>query len=205
MTISKHYGMKELLQRFMPYLMKYKGMLCFDLFCAALTTMCDIALPRIMSYLTNTAANNPALITASLVLRLAALYGILRIIDAVAYYWMSSRGHIMGVYIETDMRTDLFAHLECLSDSYYANTKIGQIMGRITSDLFDVTEFAHHCPEEFFIAFIKIVASFVILCQTSITLTCIVFACIPFMLYFSIKLNHRLRKASKEQRVRLGK
>lgn len=62
---------------------------------------------------------------------------------------MSGTGHIMGVYIETDMRRDAFAHLQRLSHTYYSNTKVGQIMGRITNDLFDVTEFAHHCPEEF--------------------------------------------------------
>ena len=69
----------------------------------------------------------------------------------------------MGVYIETDMRQDAFEHLQMLSDSYYSNTKVGQIMSRITSDLFDVTEFAHHCPEEFFIAALKTVVSFIIL------------------------------------------
>ena len=76
----------------------------------------------------------------------------MRLIDGAANYYMSANGHIMGVYIETDMRRDAFAHLQRLSDTYYSNTKVGQIMGRITNDLFDVTEFAHHCPEEFFIA-----------------------------------------------------
>ncbi len=203
-TIERNYGMGELLKRFAPYMMKYRKMLYFDLFCASLTTLCDIALPRIMSYLTNLASNDASLVTVGLILRMALLYGVLRLIDAVAYYYMSFRGHVMGVYIETDMRTDLFDHLERLSDSYYNNTKIGTIMGRITSDLFDVTEFAHHCPEEFFIAFIKFVVSFVILCHASVLLTLIVFACVPFMLYFSIRLNHRLRAASKEQRVQLG-
>ena len=203
-TKTRNYGMKELLLRFTPYVLKYKGMLAFDLFCASLTTLCDLALPRIMTYLTNTAANSPAAITVALIVQLAALYGILKVIDAVAYYYMSSRGHIMGVYIESDMRMDLFRHLETLPDSYFNNTKIGQIMGRITSDLFDVTEFAHHCPEEFFIAFIKIAVSFVILSQASFLLTLIIFSCIPFMLYFSIRLNHRLRAATKGQRVQLG-
>jgi ATP-binding cassette subfamily B protein len=176
----------------------------FDLFCAALTTLCDIVLPRIMSTLTNTAMYNAADLTVGLVMKLALIYAVLRIIDAAAYYFMSSQGHIMGVYIETDMRTDAFDHLERLSDSYYANTKIGQIMGRITSDLFDVTEFAHHCPEEFFIAGIKILVSFIILCQSSVLLTVIIFACIPFMIFASIRLNRRFRRATKQQRVQIG-
>ena len=203
-TVNRHYRTGELLKRFAPYLMKYRKLLVFDLFCAALTTLCDIVLPRIMSTLTNTAMYNAAELTVSLVMKLAALYAVLRIIDAAAYYFMSSQGHIMGVYIETDMRTDAFDHLERLSDSYYANTKIGQIMGRITSDLFDVTEFAHHCPEEFFIAGIKIIVSFIILCQSSVLLTVIIFACIPFMIFASIKLNRRFRRATKQQRVQIG-
>ena len=162
---------KSLFARFLPYLMRYRGILFFDLFCAALTTLCDIVLPKIMSYLTNAATDTAVALTAGVVLKLAALYLILRLIDGAANYYMSSTGHIMGVYIETDMRRDAFAHLQRLSDTYYSNTKVGQIMGRITNDLFDVTEFAHHCPEEFFIAAIKIVVSFVILCRASVPLT----------------------------------
>lgn len=203
-TIDKKYSSKELLKRFSPYLFKYKGLLAFDLFCAALTTLCDIVLPRIMSTLTSTASYHPEELTMNLIFKLAGIYAVLRLIDAAAYYFMSSQGHIMGVYIETDMRTDAFDHLERLSDSYYANTKIGQVMGRITSDLFDVTEFAHHCPEEFFIAGIKIVVSFIILAQASLALTSIIFACIPVMIIVSIKLNHRFRTATKQQRVQIG-
>ena len=152
------------LRRFLPYLLKYKRILIFDLFCAALTTICDIVLPSIMRYLTNAATDPAVVLTTGIVVRLALLYLVLRLVDGAASYYMSGTGHIMGVYIETDMRRDAFAHLQRLSHTYYSNTKVGQIMGRITNDLFDVTEFAHHCPEEFFIAAIKIVASFIILC-----------------------------------------
>lgn len=203
-TQTKNYSTKELLKRYSPYLLKYKGMLIFDLFCASMTTLCDIALPRIMSFLTNSAMNSPELLTVSTIVKLAALYAVLRMIDAVAYFYMSSQGHIMGVYIETDMRKDAFEHLESLSDSYFANTKIGQIMGRISNDLFDVTEFSHHCPEEFFIAFIKITVSFIILCHSNILLTVIIFACVPLMIIVSLKLNHRFKVATKSQRVQIG-
>lgn len=203
-TQTRNYSTKELLKRYSPYLLKYKGMLIFDLFCASMTTLCDIALPRIMSFLTNSAMNSPELLTVSTIVKLAALYAVLRMIDAVAYFYMSSQGHIMGVYIETDMRRDAFEHLESLSDSYFANTKIGQIMGRISNDLFDVTEFSHHCPEEFFIAFIKILVSFIILCQSNILLTVIIFACVPLMIIVSLKLNHRFKVATKSQRVQIG-
>ena len=193
-------GNGALMRRFMPYLAKYKGVLCFDLFCAALTTLCDIILPKIMSTLTNSVGS----LTAALVLKLAALYLVLRIIDAAAQYFMSSIGHIMGVHIETDMRRDAFDHLLRLDHTYYNNTKVGQIMGRITNDLFDVTEFAHHCPEEFFIAGIKIAASFVILCHSNVLLTLVVFACVPLMGVVSVKLNQRLRARFREQRFQIG-
>ena len=201
-TKPRKSGNGALIRRFLPYLVKYKGVLCFDLFCAALTTLCDIALPTIMRTLTNTVS--AAALTVDTVLRMAALYFVLRVIDGAASYFMSGIGHIMGVHIETDMRRDAFDHLLRLDHTYYNNTKVGQIMGRITNDLFDVTEFAHHCPEEFFIAGIKIVASFVILCQASIPLTLVVFACVPLMGVVSVKLNHKLRERFRQQRFQIG-
>ena len=192
------------LHRFLPYLLKYKGILVFDLFFAALTTLCDIVLPSIMRYLTNAATDASIVLTVGTVARSALLYLVLRIVDGAASYYMSGTGHIMGVYIETDMRRDAFAHLQRLSHTYYSNTKVGQIMGRITNDLFDVTEFAHHCPEEFFIAAIKIVASFIILCGASVPLTLVLFACVPLMMIVSVRLNLRLRAAFRKQRFQIG-
>lgn len=193
-----------MLKRFIPYLFRYKGILILDLFCAALTTICDMVLPLIMSYLT-TAATDPAVVlTIEIILKLAFVYLLLRMIDAAANYYMAYNGHVMGVYIETDMRRDAFEHLQRLGYTYYANNKVGQIMGRITNDLFDVTEFAHHCPEEFFIAFIKIVVSFIILCHTNVMLTLIIFACLPIMLLVSFRLNIRQRDAFRRQRYQVG-
>ena len=201
---AHHESSGALIRRFLPYLANYKMVLCLDLFCAALTTLCDIVLPKIMSIITNSAMGVGITLTAGIVLKLAALYFVLRIIDGAASYYMSSIGHIMGVHIETDMRRDAFDHLLQLDHTYYNNTKVGTIMGRITNDLFDVTEFAHHCPEEFFIAGIKIVASFVILCRASIPLTLAVFACVPLMGVVSVYLNGRLRARFRQQRVQIG-
>ena len=201
----EHTAKKQgLLRRFWPYLKKYKRILVFDLFCAALTTLCDMVLPLIMRFLTNTATTDASLLTAGLVLRLGLIYLVLRIIDGLANYYMADMGHVMGVYVETDMRRDAFAHLQRLGYTYYSNTKVGQIMGRITNDLFDVTEFAHHCPEEFFIAAIKITASFIILCQSSVALTLILFACVPLMGVVSTIINLKLRAAFRRQRVQIG-
>ncbi|MDD6143275.1 MAG: ABC transporter ATP-binding protein [bacterium] len=194
----------HLLKRFLPYFRKYRGMLVFDLFCAALTTVCDLVLPLIVRNITGLAADNLAALTAGYVLKIGAIYVLLRIIDAFANFYMSSRGHIMGTYIERDMRNDLFAHLQKLGFAYYSNAKVGQIMARITSDLFDVTEFAHHCPEEFFIAGIKIIIPFVILMGTSPLLTLIIFAMLPLMLVCTRFFNKRMREVFRESRHQVG-
>ena len=163
MSGKKGMKTKKLLESFLPYYGRYKKILIFDLFCAALTTLGELILPLMLRYITNQGMQNLASMTAGIVIRIGGLYLLLRIIDSLAAYYMAYTGHVMGVYIETDMRQDAFEHLQMLSDSYYSNTKVGQIMSRITSDLFDVTEFAHHCPEEFFIAALKTVVSFIIL------------------------------------------
>ena len=193
-----------LLRRFWPYMARYKGILCFDLFCAALTSVCELVLPLIMRSITNMGVNDLSSLTVSYILRVGALYLVLRLIDGAANYFMANTGHVMGARIETDMRRDAFDHLQKLSDSYFANTKVGQIMGRITNDLFDVTEFAHHCPEEFFIAGLKGVISFIILAGMNVWLTLIVFAVVPVMIVCCTRFNHMVRATFLKQRRHIG-
>ena len=193
-----------LIKRFLPYYRKYWGILALDLLCAALTTLCDLALPLIVRNITDLAANNLALLTLGYVLRVGALYIVLRIIDAAANYYMNATGHIMGTKLESDMRFDLFSHLQRLDFSYYSNAKIGQIMSRITSDLFEVTEFSHHCPEEFLIAVVKITASFVILLGVNPVLTLIIFAILPLMLVSVRYFNGLMRQVFQERRHQVG-
>lgn len=195
---------KGLVKRFLPYYKKYIPIMVFDLFCAAFTTICELVLPLIVRYITDTGINDMASLTISVILRLGAVYLVLRVIDTAANFYMASVGHVMGAKIETDMRRDLFGHLQKLSYSFYDNAKIGQLMSRITNDLFEVTEFAHHCPEEFFIAGIKIVAAFVILSQYSFWLTLIVFSVIPVMIVVLQYFNTRMRAGFRESRVKVG-
>ena len=143
---------KYLLKRFYPYFKPYWYILVFDLFCASLTSVCDLVLPVIVRHITNTVTNSPADLTVDLVVRITVLYIALRIIDVAANYYMQNRGHVMGARIEKDMRRDLFEKFQELSYGYYASNKTGQLISRITTDLFDIAEFAHHCPEEYFIA-----------------------------------------------------
>lgn len=193
-----------LLKRFLPYFKKYKWILALDLLCATLTTACDLVLPLIVRFLTDKGMNDLESLTVKLIVQVGALYLILRMIDLIANYYMANIGHVMGAKIETDMREDLFSHLQKLSYSFYNNTKVGQLMARITSDLFDVTEFAHHCPEEYFIAAIKIMVSFAILCSVDVWLTIIIFAMIPLMIFFAMKFNKKMRSAFKKQRNQIG-
>ena len=201
---SKQYTTKELFKRFMPYLMKYKGTLFFDLFCAALTTVCELVLPLIMRYITNEGLRDLAALSVKTIGSLGLLYFGLRIIDCFASYYMANMGHVMGTKIETDMRRDAYNHLQRLSNTYYNNTKVGQIMGRITNDLFDVTEFAHHCPEEFFIAGIKTVIAFVILSGINVPLTILIFLCVPIMIAVCMPLNFKVRGIFRKQRNQIG-
>lgn len=131
-----------LLKRFVPYYRKYVGIMIMDLFCASLTTVCELVLPMILRYLTNIGMTDLGALTVKTVVTIGMVYLVLRIIDVMANFYMAYTGHVMGAAIETDMRRDAFSHLQKLSDNYFNNTKVGQIMSRITSDLFDVTEFA---------------------------------------------------------------
>ncbi len=193
-----------MLKRFIPYFTRYKVTLILDLVCAALTAVCEIIFPLIAREISNAAIYDSAALTVSYVAKIAVFYLVLRVIDTAANYYMAYNGHVMGVKIETDMRRDLFSHLQKLSFSYYSNTKVGQIMGRITSDLFDITEFAHHGPEELFIVGLKFVASFIILANINLPLTGIIFVLVPIMLVSSLSWRGKMRDAFKRQRHQIG-
>lgn len=201
---TKIHSNKLLLKRFVPYFKNYKHILFFDLFCASMTTVSEMALPLILRFLTNIGIENVEALTFNTILKLTGLFLILKTVDVFSSYYMQRTGHIMGAKIETDMRRDVFNHLHKLSDSYFNDTKVGQIMTRITNDLFDVTEFAHHCPEEYFIGAIKIVVSFIILININVPLTLIIFAIIPMMVVASGSFRKKMRRSFKAQRNHIG-
>lgn len=201
---KKNYTNIYLWKRFLPYFAKYKSLVFLDLFCAGLTTLNELALPIILRHLTTTATTNFQALTLTLVIQVSLLYIILKIIDIFAYYYMNNVGHVTGARIETDMRLDIFSHLQQMSNSFYNNNKVGKLMARITTDLFDVTEFAHHCPEEFFIGGIKLLVSFIILIRLNVPLTLILFAIIPIMIFATSKKNHAVRNTMMSQRTHIG-
>ncbi len=192
------------LKFFSKYYRPYIGIIILDLICACLSTVCELVLPMIVRYITQTAEGGASALLVTTVLRLGALYLFLKLVDTFANYYMSNTGHVMGARIETDMRRDMFSHLMTLSFGYYDNAKVGQIMSRISNDLFDITEFAHHCPEELFICGIKIIGSFVILCGINVPLTLIIFALLPLMLLSIIFFRKSMKNAFKRQREQIG-
>lgn len=188
---------------FVHYYKPYIGLIILDLICAAFSTVCELVLPLIVRHITGSALSGamPAMVS---VLRLGAAYMALKLIDTAANYFMAYTGHVTGTMLETDMRRDLFDHLTRLSFDYFDDAKIGQIMARMTSDLFDITEFSHHFPEELFIAAIKITGAFVILSNINVALTLMLFVILPFML-ISVKLfRKKMKSAFAMQREQIG-
>ena len=204
MKNEKSYKTSYLMKKFMFYYMKYKWILVLDLLCAALTTACELVFPLIVRSITSVASTSPESLTWKMIISVGVFYIVLRLIDTGANYYMANTGHIMGTKMETDMRRDLFAHLQTLSYSYYAETKVGQIMARITSDLFDITEFAHHCPEEIIITGLKIIIAFSVLMTINVPLTLILFVILPIMLIACMSFRGKMRDAFKESRKQTG-
>lgn len=193
----------NLIKSVKPYFARYKKILFLDLLCAGLTTVVEMAFPMILRTLTDGAIGN-SLLTMDRVVRLSLIFIVLKILAVIAGYYMTRTGHMMGAKIETDMRYDIFNHLQKLSDSYFNETKVGQIMARITSDLFDITEFAHHCPEEYFIGLIKVIVSFVILIQVNVSLSLMIFFTIPVMIFVASRYKNTMRKGFKDQKKQIG-
>lgn len=193
-----------LIKSVIPYFKKYKNILFIDLLCAGLTTASEMVLPLILRYMTNIGIADAGSLTLQLITRIAVFFILIKCVELVAVYYMASIGHIMGAKIETDMRFDMYKHLQTMSDNFYNETKVGQIMSRMTNDLFDITEFAHHCPEEYFIGFIKICISFVILFNINMPLTLAVYLMIPVMFISSSRFKNSMRREQKKQRVHVG-
>ncbi len=189
---------------FLPYFSRHKKVLILDLFCAGLTSGCELVLPMIVREITSIAMEDISKLTLKFILSMAGIYVVLKIVDMIAGYYMTYVGHGMGVKIERDMREDMFSHLLTVPFSYFDKTKVGQLMSRITTDLFDIAEFSHHCPEEFFIAGLKVIVSFTVLTSINPLLTVSTFIVIPLIFFGSLYFRRKMRTAFKERRVIAG-
>lgn len=192
------------IRRFISYYKPYKGMFFMDMFCALTLSGIDLVFPIIVRYL----LNDVYAMDKSVILKYVALIGgVLLLMYVVRYfcqYYITSYGHIMGARMEADMRSDIFSHLQRLSFSYYDNTNTGKLMSRIVTDLFDISELAHHGPEDIFISILKIVGSFMILMSINVNITAILIFITLFMLYFSVNYNKKMKATFKENREKIA-
>lgn len=194
----------ELFKILFPYYKRNSKVLITDFFCAALTTICDMVLPMILSGITDTALNGIGTLTMVFIFRMTTIYVVLRIIEIVARYYMQGLGHIMGARIERDMRSDMYMHFQTMPHSFFARHKTGRIMSNLTNDLFDITEFSHHCPEEYFIGAIKLIVSFLILIRVNVAITLVLFALIPIYFVVASRFRIRLREVQMDERKQIG-
>lgn len=194
----------DTLKKFITYYKPYKNMFFMDMFCALTLSGIDLVFPLIVRYLLNdvyTMNNNRLLHYVSYIgIALFVMY----VIRYFCQYYITSWGHIMGSRMEADMRSDIFSHLQKLSFSYYDNTNTGKLMSRIVTDLFDISELAHHGPEDLFISILKILGSFIILMSINVKITSILFFITLVMLYFSYFYNQKMKYIFKKNREKIA-
>lgn len=195
----------RILKRFIHYYKPYKGAFFMDMFCAMLVSGVDLSVPLIINHLVRDVFILPdtALLTR-LAMQTLAIMAVLYVIRYFSQYYVTSWGHIMGARMEGDMRSELFSHMEKLSFSYYDKNNTGRMMSRIISDLFDISELAHHGPEDIFISLIKLIGSFVILINLNTTVTLVLLAVTLMMLAFSLYYNKHMRKVFLDNRRKIA-
>ena len=192
------------LKKFISYYRPYRAVFYFDLFCAAVISVVDLAYPQLLRSLTKTlfTGNKSAILGALpwLFLILLMMYTI----QSLCKYYVTCQGHIMGAKMERDMRKQLFEHYEKLSFSYYSQNNSGQMMSKLVSDLFDISELAHHGPENLFISLVKIIGSFVFLFLINQKLALPLLLLVILMILFSIRQNKKMQQTFLENRIRIG-
>ena len=194
----------KLLKKFIGYYKPYKKIFFFDLFCAAVISMIDLIYPQILRQGANTIFVQEKSVILRVLPLLAAGLLIMYIIQALCKYYVNCQGHVMGAMMERDMRRELFEHYEKLSFSYYDNNNSGQMMSRLVSDLFDISEFAHHGPENLFISLIKIIGSFVFLTVINWRLAIPLFVIVLVMVIFSSIQSKKMHATFLDNRKKIG-
>lgn len=192
-------------KKIVSYYKPHKKLFFADMFFALIAALITLIYPLIVRYITNdilvnyeiSEAVNKIIVLIIAMIALAAL-------EYISNHFVTYKGHVMGTLIERDMRNDIFEHYQKLSFNYYDNQNTGQLLTRITNDLFDITELAHHGPEDLVISIIRFVGAFVILLQVNVPLTLIIFLSIPIMLVFANKLRGKMRSASRKNRERIA-
>jgi ATP-binding cassette subfamily B protein len=191
-------------RKFLSYYQPYLWWFIADLACATLAAGISLAFPLLIRFIVKEVLPDPAGIALGTLGGLVALMLAMTLVEYGCNYFITFYGHVMGARMEYDLRNELFEHLQKLSFSYYDNQKIGQIMSRITNDLFEITELYHHGPEDLLISLTKLAGAFVILLGINPRLTLTVFAFIPFMAWFAYYYNRKMRRAFRKNRERIA-
>ena len=194
----------EVMKKFISYYKPYKTVFFLDMFCALVISAVDLAFPQILSYLNTTFYIQPKDMIMDSLLLLGEGLLVMYIVRAICRYYVTAQGHIMGARMESDMRQDLFDQFERLSFSYYDRNNTGEMMSKLVSDLFDISEFAHHGPENVFISLLKIIGSFLLLLYIHVPLTLILIAVTLVMLIFSMLQNKKMQATFMDNRRKIA-
>lgn len=193
-----------ILRRLAAYYKPYRKVFWTDMFFAFVSAAAALVIPLIVRYVTSTIVNMQASQAQSMIFRLGIVMIALVLIQWYSNYYISNYGHVMGANIEYDMRAEIFDHYQKMSFSFYDEQKVGQLMSRVTSDLFEITELLHHGPENIAISLIKIVGAFLILISIQPYLALIAFALIPVMILFAYFYNKRMKLAFRKNREKIA-
>ena len=195
--------MKGRFRKFLSYYKPYKKLFFTDMFCAMVAAAITLVFSMLTRYITGVILIESP-IDLKIIYQLGLIMVVLVIIEFFCNFYVAYQGHVMGTYMERDIRNELFEHYQKLSFSFYDEQKTGQLMSRITNDIFSLTELYHHGPEDIVISLIKFVGAFVILSTINLQLTLIVFAFIPVMGGFALYYNKKMKKAFKRNKQRIG-
>ncbi len=196
--------MGQKLRKLASYYRPYMPLFLADMFFAIVGAAVTLAIPLIVRYITNQVIILEPQAALDKITMLGLLMLVLVVIECFCNYFIANYGHVMGANSAYDMRAEIFEHYQKLSFSFFNNQKVGQLMSRITSDLFDISELLHHGPEDLVISLIKIIGSFVILINIDVKLTMIAFAFVPVMLLYAAYFNTRMKRAFKRNRVKIA-
>lgn len=196
--------MDHKLKKLIRYYKPYRKLFWSDMFFAILGAGITLAIPLIVRYITGTVVLFPREQVLPAILKLAVVMVAMVLIECFCNFYIAYFGHIMGAKIEHDMRNEIFRHYQKLSFTFFDNQKVGQLLSRVTSDLFDISELLHHGPEDICISLIKFVGALVILMTINVPLTIVLFAFVPAIVIYAFFLNRKMKRAFKENRARIA-
>ena len=196
--------MLENLKKLVSYYKPYKKVFLADMFFAIMASFIALLIPLVVRYVTAKVIYMPAEQVVKTMIIIAIVVGILILFQCYCNYYIANYGHVMGAKIEYDMRAEIFGHFQKLSFSFYDDEKVGQLMSRVTSDLFDITELLHHGPENVTISVIKIIGALAILLSINVRLALIAFLLVPFMLVYAYFFNKKMKQAFRVNRIKIA-